>query len=273
MRFDEAEIYSGLATRHWGTYDDPGWDHDFYKRIIVQGSGPALDVGCGAGRLLRAYLRDGLTVEGCDVSADMLETCRARAAQEGPAPVLYHQAMQQLDLPRRYTTIYIPCGTFVCVMDREEALEALRRFHTHLLPGGTLAFNVFTPDYDYSKPPPEMPTPWKRHHVAPQPDGTELVISRRLTAIDPIEQYEAEERRFELYRGDELLAEEVRAGQYHWYFKHEVLLMLRLAGFDDVAVKGDYTDEDFGPQHTRTMVFVARKGASNETHLANRTGR
>ena len=35
--------------------------------------------------------------------------------------------------------------------------------------------------------------------------------------------------------------------------------MLRLAGFEDVQVKGDYTDEDFGPQHTGTLVFICRK--------------
>lgn len=29
--------------------------------------------------------------------------------------------------------------------------------------------------------------------------------------------------------------------------------MLRLAGFVNVQVKGDYTDEDFGPQHTGTQ--------------------
>jgi hypothetical protein len=35
--------------------------------------------------------------------------------------------------------------------------------------------------------------------------------------------------------------------------------MLRLAGFVDVQVKGDYTDDDFSPQHTGTMVFICRK--------------
>jgi hypothetical protein len=35
-----------------------------------------------------------------------------------------------------------------------------------------------------------------------------------------------------------------------------------LAGFADVAVKGDYANEDFGPQHTRTIVFLARKSVN-----------
>ena len=32
-----------------------------------------------------------------------------------------------------------------------------------------------------------------------------------------------------------------------------------LAGFADASVEGDYKDEDFGPQHETTMVFIAQK--------------
>ncbi|GAB4203758.1 MAG: class I SAM-dependent methyltransferase [Roseiflexaceae bacterium] len=262
MQFDEAELYSGLATLHWASYNDPGWDHDYYQRVIERNGGVALDIGCGSGRLLRSYLRAGLNVEGMDISADMLDACRSLAAEEGLTPVLHHQAMQHLNLPGRYNTIYIPCGTFVCVMDREDALEALRRFHHHLVPGGELVFNIFTPDHDYSGATSyELPQPWRPWVRYPQPDGSVLVVERRLIVIDPVEQYEVEERRFQLFQGEQLLREEVRTGQYHWYFKHEVLLMLRLAGFSDVRVTGDYTGEEFGPQHTKTMVFTARKSA------------
>lgn len=262
MRFDEADLYSGLATLHWASYDDADWDHDFYRRALERNGGPALDVGCGAGRLLRRYLRAGLQVEGLDVSADMLAACRRLAEHEGLRPVLHHAPMQRLDLPRRYRTIYIPCGTFVCVMDRAEALEALRRFRRHLAPGGELLFNIFTPDYDYSGRcgRPDLPEAWRPWIDRPLEDGRRLEVMRRLTAVDPIEQYEAEERRFRLYQGDTLISEEIRTGQGHWYFMHEVLLMLRLAGFDTVRVTGDYTDEPFGPQHTKTMVFSARTG-------------
>jgi SAM-dependent methyltransferase len=263
MSFDEQALYSGLATLHWGSYDDPGWDHDFYKGVIEQAGGLALDVGCGAGRLLRSYLRAGLAVEGCDISAEMLAACRERAKQEGLSPVLYHQAMQELDLPRRYSAIYVPCGSLVCVMGRENAIEALRRFYEHLRPGGTLAFNIYLPEHDYSgRAEPTRPLgEWYRHHEVDLGGGRRLVIQRRATAIDPIEQIEREERHFQFYEGDRMVREEIRPGQNHWYFKHEVLLMLRLAGFADVQVKGDYTDEDFGPQHTGTMVFIAKKPA------------
>lgn len=262
MSYDERDLYTGLATLSWLAYDDPGWDHDYYKRLIEQEGGVALDVGCGTGRLLRSYLRTGLQVEGCDISGEMLTICKDKAVQEGlPQPVLYEQAMQDLNLPRCYTLIYIPCGSFVCVMDPEQAMTALRRFHTHLEPGGLLAFNIFLCEHDYSgKSAEPLPTPWHHHHTNEFPESNRrLVIHRRTTSINPVEQIETEERRYEMYEGDTLLKEEVHAGQFRWYFRNEMLVLLKLAGFTQVEVTGDYTDEPYGPQHTGTMVFLARK--------------
>jgi SAM-dependent methyltransferase len=260
MPIDERELYSGLASLAWSTYIRPGWDHDFYKRIVEQGGGPALEVACGTGRLLIAYRQAGLDVDGCDYSAEMLAVCRARAEALGLRPGLYEQAMQRLDLPRRYQTIYIPCGSLMCVMDPAEALDALRRFRDHLRPGGTLAFNIYLAEHDYSgkTPPGPFPAEWRHHDEVDLADGRRLVIHRRLTGLDPVEQTQTEERRYRLYHDGQLAAEEVRAGGERWYFKHEMLLMLRLAGFGPAQVKGDYTDEDFDSRHRETMVFVAR---------------
>ena len=121
--YDEVDLYSGLAALHWSAYDDPTWDHDFYKRVVEQAGGLALDVACGAGRLLRRYLQAGLAVEGVDSSADMLAVCRQKAEADGLSPVLYCQPMQALDLPKRYACIYVPCGSFTCVIGQENALR------------------------------------------------------------------------------------------------------------------------------------------------------
>lgn len=274
MEFDERDLYIGLAAVHWGAISatDSRWDQPFYRRIIEQAtddaaSSRALELGCGAGRLLLAYLQEGLNVEGADISGDILAVCREKASKAGLNPVLYEQPMQKLDVPGLFSTIYIPCGSFVCVMDREEALGTLRRCYEHLQPGGVLAFNIFVPDYDYSglTAPEPFPRPWKfkaeKELSSDQPDATprRLVIEFRETGLDPVEQIWTEERRYRLYAGEELLQEEVHTGQGHWYFRNEVLWMLRLAGFNDVQVTGDYTDEEFGPQHTSTMVFVAKR--------------
>lgn len=264
MTFDEVDLYSGLAALHWSAYDEPSWDHDFYKRIVEQTGGLALDVACGAGRLLRRYLKAGLAVEGVDSAADMLAVCRQKAAEESLSPVLYCQPMQALDLPKRYDCIYVPCGSFTCVTGQANALEALRRFHDHLRPGGVLAFNAYWGDwgdYDYTNPEKTRvyPSEWVPHVVKELGGARRLVVERRLTAVDPVDQLSCEERRYRLMDGETLLEEEVHAGQNHWYFMKEMLLMLRIAGFDDIQVTGDYTGETFGPQHTGTIVFVASR--------------
>ncbi len=266
VTYDEIDLYSGLAALHWSAYDDPAWDHDFYKRVVEEAGGLALDVACGAGRLLRRYLQAGLAVEGVDSSADMLAVCRQRAEAEGLSPVLYCQPMQALDLPKRYACIYIPCGSFTCVIGQENALAALRRFQRHLLPGGVLAFNAYFGDwgdYDYNQAEAARiyPTEWKPHVVKELGGPRRLAVERRWIGVDPVAQIVSEQRRYRLYDGEDLLQEEVHTGQNHWYFKNEMLLMLRLAGFENVQVKGDYTDEDFGPQHTGTMVFICRAPA------------
>src|ERR1051325_4801737 len=100
----------GLVATWWDEVNQGGPEIDYFRRF-VEGGQPALDVACGTGRLLLPYLRAGLDVDGTDISPDMLALCRDKAAREGFSPNLYQQAMHELDLPRKYKTIYL-CGSF-----------------------------------------------------------------------------------------------------------------------------------------------------------------
>jgi SAM-dependent methyltransferase len=132
--------YSGLAA---DTYDlwfgrEPFWDQQFFFDRISANGGAALELGCGTGRLLVPFLRDGLDVEGVDASPRMLDICRDKAAAAGVKPVLHDQLMQELAVPRRFRTIYIPAGSFQIVVDPAQAMQALVRSRDHLMPGGEL---------------------------------------------------------------------------------------------------------------------------------------
>lgn len=115
--------YSGLAASlydlWWG--EKPLLDDAFYRRMLEQLPGPALEVGCGTGRLLIPYLRDGFEVEGVDCSAEMLALCQKKAEHFGLKPLLYEQFMQKLDLPRHYRTIYIPFRSFQLLIETPTA--------------------------------------------------------------------------------------------------------------------------------------------------------
>src|SRR5215210_3067151 len=138
----------GLVAQWWAEFSNDGPEIAYFQRIIERYGQPALDVACGTGRLLIPYLRAGLDVDGCDISEDMLALCLERAEREGLSPNLYAQAMHELDVPRRYRTILV-CGGFGLGGNREQDLEALRRLHEHLEPGGILIFDNEVP-YAYT---------------------------------------------------------------------------------------------------------------------------
>lgn len=261
---DKYMSWTGLAAQAWDPSggDRAQRDQDFIQRVVEQGGGPALDIGCGTGRLLLRYLAAGLDVEGLDTSADMLAICRAKAQERGlPSPVLYQQSMHAMDLPRRYRTIYVPCGTFVLLIDREQAWEALRQMHAHLEPGGTLLLTTFWP-FDQGGPLHEKPLgalgEWGPLWSHPQPDGSEMVQTLWIELIDRADQLLLAKRRYQLVRDGEIVAEEVFNSHERWYYKHEIELMLRLVGFHDIRITGDWTGEPFEDHHG-TMVILGTR--------------
>ena len=133
----------GLVARWWAEFSEPGPEIEYFQRHVEAGQ-PALDLACGTGRLLIPYLKAGLDVDGCDISPDMIACCREAAEREGLTPNLYAQAMHELDLPRRYRTIFV-CGGWGLGSSREQDAEALRRIFAHLEPGGLLVLDNEVP--------------------------------------------------------------------------------------------------------------------------------
>jgi SAM-dependent methyltransferase len=257
----------GLIAKWWGEFNDDFRAHEipYFQRFIERDGQPALDVACGTGRLLVPYLRAGLDVDGCDVSADMVELCREKAAREGLSPTLFVQPMHELDLPRRYKTIFV-CGAFGLGSTREQDFEALRRFHEYLEPGGTLLLDIEVPYADTRlwrywlredrQTLPEPPEPPRERRRAS--DGAEYGLRSRVVQLDPLAQRVTLEMHAEMWRDGTLLSEEDHLLTMGVYFKSELLLILDRAGFADAVVQGDHndveetSDDDF-------LVFVATK--------------
>src|SRR4051812_22624873 len=107
--------HHGLMARWWTEFNRPADGDDpelaFYRAMVIAGNGPALDVGCGTGRILIPLVQEGLAVDGTDISADMVDGCREIASGLGLHPHLQVQAANDLDMGRTYRTIYL-CGAF-----------------------------------------------------------------------------------------------------------------------------------------------------------------
>jgi SAM-dependent methyltransferase len=258
--------HRGLVTWDWAEFQtDGGKEADFFRNVIETSGQPALDLGCGSGRLLLPYLQAGLDVDGCDYSTDMLARCQERASAEGISPRLYPQAMHELDLPRRYRTIFC-CGVIGLGGERQLTLKAMQRCYDHLRPGGTFAFDYMV---RWNDPPawlsrlPEgrraLPQEWQssteRKLLA---DGSQLELATRTVAMDPLEEVATRQIRARLWRDGELLQEEIHTQKLEDYSKNELVLMLQNAGFDEMRILGDYSDEPATADH-KNLIFLGRK--------------
>lgn len=252
--------HHGLVARWWAENNlDGGPELEFFRPYVEAGQ-PALDAGCGTGRLLIPYLHAGLDVDGADVSADMLALCRERAEREGLRPPnLYAQAMHELDLPRRYRTILV-CGAFGLGGRRAHDHEGLRRLYEHLEPGGTLVLDNEVPSsvgywrFWRSEERAALPLPW--------PDEGDrrgdLELRSRLVDLDPHEQTMVLAIRAALWENDRRVQEEEHVLTMTLYFTHELLLMLERAGFVEIELRAAYRDEP-PTADDGFVVFVARR--------------
>jgi len=135
------------------TYDaalaigDPPWtdDVDFYRDIAHDADGPALEVGVGTGRVYLPLVRDGLDVDGIDVSPAMLDRLREKAGND--LDVAVHEAdVTGFDAGREYGLVYCPARAFNHLTDLADQRAACRNVHDVLAPGGRFALNTFAPD-------------------------------------------------------------------------------------------------------------------------------
>ena len=99
-----------------------------------------LDLACGTGNVLLELLKQGYAAEGVDSSEAMLRVARRKLPPDTP---LWCQDARTLDLP---TAPYDAC---VCLFDSlnyllelPELQRALRGIRRHLLPGGSLVFDM-----------------------------------------------------------------------------------------------------------------------------------
>ena len=243
MSNDVRTWHHGLMARWWAEFNEGGDDIELFRRAIARFGEPALDAGCGTGRLILPFLRTGIDVDGSDASRDMLEWCRTRAAAEGITVELYHQPMHALSTRRRYRTVVV-CGAFGLGGTRHDDVEGLRRIRAHLEPGGTLVMDYDLPNHELSRgwsswvKKPELPQPWPNSGDRRRArDGTELELRTRVLAFDPLRQTMTREMRASHFVDGAEVKTETSAIDINIYFMSEIELMLELAGFRDVVVE------------------------------------
>lgn len=230
----------------------------FYERRIRANGGVALFLACGTGRRMFPLIERGLEVHGADISPDALQFARRAAETKKIHVTLYHQRMEECDIPHQYGTIYID-GTFQIIVDRQQVFSTLTRFLHHLSPRGQLLLELFVPSEPTQGPTvndAEHPTRWPP--VERREAKGEIVTTLWSESVDLFEQTLVSKRRCELYVDGKCIRSEVHAHSMRWYFQHEIVMMLERVGFEDIRTYGNYTDRT-ATKDSKSVVYGARR--------------
>lgn len=236
--------YKGLLARSWDfqrgdTSTFP--DRQLPREVIERSGEPALDVGCGTGRLLLEYRAAGLDVDGVDNSPDMLAICRQKASEQSLDVTVYNQTMETLNLPRRYRTIIVPSYSFQLVTDVAAAKKTLDGFYKHLLPGGTLFMTIWHTIGDGTGQ-------WGEWWLVFEGEGFEngLGLKRwERSRFDPNTQLRHTENRYELTENGEVVFTErhCRSPELRSYSLSQITNLLAESGFSDIQAVSGYSSK------------------------------
>ncbi len=253
--------YGRVSSESYGVWFPENQEYEdaklYEKYILKNQSQPALELGCGDGRLLIPYAKKGLQVEGVDLSPHMLERCRMKAEKHGLKLNLYQQAMQQLNIPKQYGTLFIPFGSFMLIHDEKEALEALRRFYLHLKPEGSLLISLFIlTDHDIYVSAP-IQDEWRLRREGIRSDGMTIQCWEK-AKFDRHQQLEYSEYRYDILDQGTIISTEHETLKMRWYTQEQFHRLLKEVGFSAIKVLKGYTDEIASPEDVE-FTFVCQK--------------
>lgn len=118
---------------------------DFYRAAAERQGGSVLELGCGTGHKLIPIAADGHPAVGLDLSEEMLERARRRAAEHGVAVEWLQGDMRDFELGRTFDSVFIAANSLLHLHAAEDLVSCFRSVRRHLAPGGRLVFDVFNP--------------------------------------------------------------------------------------------------------------------------------
>jgi SAM-dependent methyltransferase len=251
--------YTGLMARAWDPLrgDTSDWeDRALFLELIGELGQPVLDVGCGTGRLLLDYLALGIDIDGLEISSDMLDILRAKAASLGLDVTgrIYQGAMESHTLPRRYRVVLVPSSSYQLLTDPADAARAMRGFHDTLLPGGTLVMPWIDIPHDHPGGADEV-----FRDEATLPDGATVRRSYRAW-YDAAAGLEHTDDRYELVRDGVVVATErkLRSPAARQYDRDTIVALHADVGLTDIRFLSEFTRHEARPDD-RIVTTLARR--------------
>ena len=234
-------------------------DVGFLLWLARQGGGKVLELGCGTGRLLLPLARAGFVITGVDNSEAMLALAHQKLAQEdelvrGRITVLAADMLNLSGCGRDFTLVIIPYNTFMH-FPPPQAEMLLRQIKQCLAPGGQLFIDLINP-YIVAQTPNDHLLTLEQTVTDPRNGHTVLQFSRHhLETVNQVLHitwiYDATPP-----RGGPIHRTVVPV-TYHYYYPHQLELLLDAASLSVTAWYGHYKQTPFAEDTPRLLLLAS----------------
>ena len=235
------EFMETIPYTTWADYIEQVWHRFDEKPNLV------LDMACGTGGLAVELSLRGYDMIGTDLSEDMLEEAREKAAAARQSILLVHQDMRDLELFGTVDAMICTCDSLNYILDPEDVLKVFTRASLYLEPGSLFVFDVNT-EYKYREI-------LSDHTFADTYDDSAFIWQNQYDPETKRNEYLVnffvEEEKDTYRRFEELHIQQA-------YSPEEIRDLLRKAGFTTEAVF-DGLSLDEPKKESERLTFVARK--------------
>ncbi len=218
--------------------DDARRDRDFERgdepaavAFLEQlaGSGPALELGIGTGRIALPLAARGIRVDGIDLSQAMVDQLRTRPGGDQLSVTIGDFA--NVPVAGAYRVIYVVFNSLFNVLTQEDQIRCFENVAAHLTSDGVFVVEAFVPAFLYRQ----------RNHQYVEAEAIEIdAVRLDVLRHDPATQM-IEESHIVLSEAGVRLNPVVQ--RYSW--PSELDLMARIAGLRLIQRRGGWRQEPF----------------------------
>jgi len=228
----------------------------FYSAELRRCRGPVLEVACGTGMILLKLLEQGIDIYGFDIAEEMLRVLFEHAETANIEDIhdrVSRQDMRDFHYDRTFEAIIIPARSFLHLTNQEDQIACLRAVRSHLGPKGRLLLNFFNPNVSLLAAGAESPFGFRPLCTFVHPATDEPVELSFRQRNDLPNQVQHIVWRFEHEGSTHETTMTVR-----WIFKEEFQLLLRLAGFEEWTLYGDFDKSEFG-ETSKELIWIVER--------------
>ena len=144
MNFYSDETYGERVAGvydEWHSHVDP---HSIDLLAELAGSGRALELGIGTGRIALPLAARKVDVVGIDAAQSMIDRLKSKSGSEGIK--IQKGSFADVDLDGQFQLVYVVFNTFFALGSQEEQVRCFRNVAAHLSADGSFLIEAFVPN-------------------------------------------------------------------------------------------------------------------------------